>query len=224
MDILKVKVGNEWVGIPAIQGPQGPQGPKGETGATGATGSQGPKGDTGETGPQGPKGDTGDTGPQGPKGDTGETGATGSTGPQGEQGPKGDKGDKGDTGATGPQGPAGDPTELIDDTAGSGVTNKTWSVNKINSQLTIKSYEFTGIGFNAGDIGIRAVQQSKDLTSDINIYGTPISTVITSISDSSKCHFQAFFYGASLYLNGYSATTDSMSNNSVIVRVIFRKS
>lgn len=126
MDILKVKVGNEWVGIPAIQGPQGPQGPKGETGATGATGSQGPKGDTGATGPQGPKGDTGDTGPQGPKGDTGDTGP---------QGPKGDKGNKGDTGATGPQGPAGDPTELIDDTAGSGVTNKTWSVNKINSQL-----------------------------------------------------------------------------------------
>ena len=129
MDILKVKVGNEWVGIPAIQGPQGPQGPKGETGATGATGSQGPKGDTGAAGPQGPKGDTG---------------ATGATGPQGEQGPKGDKGDKGDkgnkgdTGATGPQGPAGDPTELIDDTAGSGTINKTWSANKLyalSSQL-----------------------------------------------------------------------------------------
>lgn len=44
MDILKVKVNGQWVGIPAIQGPQGetgPQGPKGETGA------QGPKGDTG---------------------------------------------------------------------------------------------------------------------------------------------------------------------------------
>ena len=120
MDILKVKVGNEWIGIPAIQGPQGPQGPKGETGATGATGSQGLKGDTGETGPQGPKGDTGATGPQGPKGDTGETGATG---------------------PTGPQGPAGDPTTLIDDTAGSGVTNRTWSADKlvaINSQLKLK--------------------------------------------------------------------------------------
>lgn len=115
MDILKVKVGNEWVGIPAIQGPQGPQGPQGETGATGATGSQGPKGDTGATGPQGPQGE------------------------QGAKGDKGDKGNKGDTGATGPQGPAGDPTELIDDTAGSGTTNKTWSADKLASLEDVSS-------------------------------------------------------------------------------------
>lgn len=47
MDILKVKVDGQWVGIPAIQGPQGETGPQGPKGETGATGSQGPKGDTG---------------------------------------------------------------------------------------------------------------------------------------------------------------------------------
>lgn len=62
MDVIKVKVNGEWVGIPSIQGPPGPQG---------ATGPQGPTGPQGATGPQGPKGDTGDTGPQGPKGDPG---------------------------------------------------------------------------------------------------------------------------------------------------------
>lgn len=62
MDILKVKVGNEWVGIPAIQGPQGLQGPQGATGATGQQGPQGIQGETGATGPQGPQGPKGDTG------------------------------------------------------------------------------------------------------------------------------------------------------------------
>lgn len=105
-----------------------------------------------------------------------------------------------------------------------GNTSLQSQINTLSSNLTIKSYEFTNIGFNAGDVGIRAVQQSKDLTSDINTYGTPISAIITSISDSGKCNFQAFLYGASLYLNGYSATTNSMSNNSVTVRVTFKKS
>lgn len=41
MDILNVKSGNEWVGIPAIQGPQGAKGDKGDPGAKGETGQDG---------------------------------------------------------------------------------------------------------------------------------------------------------------------------------------
>lgn len=40
------------------------------------------------------------------------------------RGEKGAKGDKGDAGTP------GDPTELIDDTAGAGDTNKVWSADK----------------------------------------------------------------------------------------------
>jgi len=112
------------------QGPQGQTGPKGDTGATGAQGPQGqtgPKGDTGATGAQGPKGDKGDTGEQGPAGQDGADGQDGATGPQG---PKGDKGDKGDTGDP------GDPTELIDDTAGEGDTDLTWSADKLDEEFT----------------------------------------------------------------------------------------
>lgn len=160
MDILKVKVDNEWVGIPAIQGPQGPQGPKGETGATGATGSQGPKGDTGETG------------------------ATGA---------KGDKGDKGDTGATGPQGPAGDPTSLINDAAGSGVTNRTWSADKlaaINSQISKLRIggNFVALARSDGRINITipfqgnfsSVSASKTTNISCSIYGSISATSATA--------------------------------------------
>ena len=94
----------------------------------------------------------------------------------------------------------------------------------LNDRFTIKSYVFDNLSFEAGLIGIRAVQDSKDLTSDITTYGTPISALITSISDSGKCQFQAFMYGASLYVNGYSATTNAMTGNSVTVRVTFKKS
>lgn len=86
------------------QGPQGEQGPKGDKGDAGATGAQGPAGETGATGPQGPKGDKGDTG------------ATGATGPQGPQGPQGEPGTSAD---------------VIDDTAGVGDTDKTFSANKL---------------------------------------------------------------------------------------------
>jgi len=53
MDILKVKVNGEWVGIPAITGETGPQG------AQGIQGERGPKGDTGAVGPTGPQGERG---------------------------------------------------------------------------------------------------------------------------------------------------------------------
>lgn len=84
----------------------GPAGPKGD---------KGDKGDTGSAGPAGPKGDTGSTGPAGPKGDTG------SAGPAGPAGPKGDKGDP------------GDPGDLIDDEAGAGDTDVTFSADKLTA-------------------------------------------------------------------------------------------
>lgn len=76
-------------------------------------GPQGARGLQGVPGPQGDKGDKGDPGPTGPTGATGATGARGS---------KGDKGDKGDP---------GDPSLLIDDTAGEGDSNRTWSADKL---------------------------------------------------------------------------------------------
>ena len=84
----------------------------------------------GPQGPQGEKGDKGDKGDTGAQGPAGETGATGETGPQG---PKGDKGDAGATGPQGPAGPAGDPTELINDEAGVGDTDKTFSADKLTA-------------------------------------------------------------------------------------------
>lgn len=91
----EIRVTEQDVATPGIQGPAGstgstgPAGPTGPTGSTGAQGSTGPAGATGPQGPTGAKGDTGATGPQGPtgatgaKGDTGATGATGATGPAG---------------------------------------------------------------------------------------------------------------------------------------------
>ena len=38
MDILKVKVGNDWVGIPSVRGEKGDKGDKGNTGAKGDSG------------------------------------------------------------------------------------------------------------------------------------------------------------------------------------------
>lgn len=97
----------------------------------------GAKGEKGDKGDQGERGPVGETGPTGPKGDTGAKGDKGDTGATGAQGPKGDKGDKGDTGSQGPAGPKGDkgdpgdPGDLIDDTAGVGDTNKTFSADKL---------------------------------------------------------------------------------------------
>ena len=89
-----------------FDGPPGPQGEKGD---------KGDKGDTGATGAQGPAGETGATGPQGPKGDKGDTGATGPQGPQG------------------PQGEPGTSADVIDDTAGAGDTDVTFSADKLTS-------------------------------------------------------------------------------------------
>lgn len=187
MDILKVKVDNEWVGIPAIQGPQGP---KGDTGATGATGPKGDTGATGATGPQGPKGDTGATGPQGPKGDTGATGATG------------------------PQGPAGDPTSLIDDTAGSGVMNKTWSADKlaaINSQLT-RIYKKTITGTTSA---------TGALDSQINVDNNYIISAALSCGGGTAGF--AFWRGNDGYLRCFDIDMQPLVSTGVSVDIIYCK-
>ena len=142
-----------------ITGIRGPKGDKGDKGDTGATGPQGPKGD---------KGDTGATGPQGPKGDKGDTGETGATGPQGVPGPQGPKGDTGNTGPAGPKGDPGDDYVLtpadkaeiagmvIDDEAGEGDTDKTWSANKITEELasagTVQDVEVNGVSVVQGGV------------------------------------------------------------------------
>ena len=110
---------------------KGDKGDTGEPGPIGPQGIQGPKGDTGIAGPPGEKGDKGDIGETGPRGEKGDTGI---------QGPKGDKGDPGDdyilTAADKAEiaGMIDAPSE-IDDTAGIGDTDKTWSANKIASEL-----------------------------------------------------------------------------------------
>lgn len=149
--LAAAKASGEFDGPKGDTGERGPEGPAGATGAagetgpagpTGATGPAGPTGATGEPGPRGetgPAGATGATGEQGPRGETGPAGATGETGPRGETGPAGPtgatgaQGPRGETGATGP---AGDPSTLIDDTAGTGVTDKVWSADKSSALLS----------------------------------------------------------------------------------------
>lgn len=123
---------------------KGDKGDTGEPGPIGPQGIQGERGETGETGPRGEKGDKGDTGLQGPQGIQGV---------QGERGPKGDKGDSGDDyilTAVDKAEIAGmiDAPSEIDDTAGTGDTDKTWSASKIASELedvgSIKVVTVTG--------------------------------------------------------------------------------
>lgn len=126
----------------------------------------------GVDGQPGPKGDTGSTGPEGPAGPKGDTGSAGHTpvltsfkaegvttiyadsvqlaviadGQDGEAGPAGPKGDPGDP---------GDPTELIDDTAGAGDTDVTFSADKLTADHSAvmnalsKSSENTNIAISA---------------------------------------------------------------------------
>lgn len=84
----------------------------------------------------------GPAGPKGDKGDKGERGETGPAGPAGQTGPAGPAGKDGAAGERGPQGPQGepgadaDPTELIDDEAGAGDTDKVWSADKTAGEFS----------------------------------------------------------------------------------------
>ena len=77
---------------------------------------------------------------RGEKGDTGEQGVKGEKGDKGDKGEKGDKGDAGDAYILTPAdkeeiaGMIDVPSE-IDDTAGTGDTNKAWSADKITHEL-----------------------------------------------------------------------------------------
>lgn len=95
--------------------------------------------------------------------------------------------------------------------------------SNLSNLISYKDYTFSNLGFTADVVGTRGLQQQIDLTSDIATYGTPVAISIVSIADSGKCIFQAFITGSILYLNGYRASANSMSNNNVIVRVAFRK-
>ena len=95
--------------------------------------------------------------------------------------------------------------------------------SNLSNLISYKDYTFSNLGFTADVVGTRGLQQQIDLTSDIVTYGTPVAISIVSIADSGKCIFQAFIFSSTLYLNGYRASANSMSDNSVIVRVAFRK-
>ena len=163
-------------GDQGIQGVQGVQGDVGQTGPIGPQGIQGERGETGETGPRGEKGDKGDTGLQGPQGIQGV---------QGERGPKGDKGDPGDdyilTAADKAEiaGMIDTPSE-IDDTAGIGDTDKTWSASKITSELenvgSVKDVKINGTSIVDSETGEAKIPISSSYGIDtsnkyIRIYG-----------------------------------------------------
>ena len=145
-------------GVAGPKGDKGDKGDQGEQGIAGPKGDKGDKGDQGEQGIAGPKGDKGDKGDQGEQGIAGPKGDKGDKGDQGEQGiagPKGDKGDKGDQGEQGVAGPKGDkgdqgdPGVAIDDTQV--LTDKTWSSDKINTELSDKVTKVSGKGLSTED-------------------------------------------------------------------------
>lgn len=108
--------------------------------------------------------------PKGDKGDTGATGATGQTGPAGRDGSDGKDGKDGKDGSDGhspvltssksgkvttiysdgqqlaqiSDGADGQGGDIIDDTAGSGDTGKTWSADKLASEVSTLNSALTG--------------------------------------------------------------------------------
>lgn len=130
---------------------------------------------------KGDKGDTGEPGPIGPQGIQGERGETGETGPRGE------KGDPGvDYVLT-----AADKVEIagmidvpseIDDTAGIGTTDKTWSANKITSELenvgSVKDVKINGtsiVDSETGEAEIpRATNSRLGVVKGGNSYGIKV--------------------------------------------------
>jgi hypothetical protein len=141
---------------------------------------KGDKGDTGITGPPGEKGDKGDIGETGPRGEKGDTGI---------QGPKGDKGDPGDDYIL----TAADKAEIagmidvpseIDDTAGTGDIDKTWSASKITSELE-----------NAGSVKDVKVNGTSILDSETGEADIPLATTVTDglMSSADKIHLDAVY-------------------------------
>lgn len=96
-------------------------------------------------------------------------------------------------------------------------------VATLNSKFSTLQYTFSNLSFSADVVGTRGIQESIDITSDISTHGTPVSASITYIGDSGKCIFQTFLASNKLYLNGYRASSNPMSGNSVDVIVLFMK-
>lgn len=94
----------------------------------------------------------------------------------------------------------------------------------MQNKFHTKSYTFSNLSFEPGELATRGLQVSQDISSDISSYGTPVSALITHIDDSGKCNFQAFVFNSMLYVNGYRASVNSMGSNKVIVLVLFVKS
>lgn len=128
----------------------------------------------------GEKGDKGDHGIQGVKGDKGDTGEAGAVGPQG---PKGDKGDPGDdyilTQADKEEIAEIIGNTVIDDAAGDGDTDKTWSAHKLVEELanagTVQDVTVNGASIVDSETGVAEIPLSGNsklgLTQFNNIYG-----------------------------------------------------
>lgn len=136
----------------------------------------------GPPGPQGERGPAGESGPAGPSGPAGKDGAPGKDGSDGSDGADGfspvatvtksgkvatitvtDK--NGTTTATVSDGEDGQGADVIDDTAGAGDTDKTWSADKLESDVlsAISSrYEKPNTGIPASDLA-SGVQDSLGL-------------------------------------------------------------
>lgn len=131
------------------------------------------------------KGDKGDTGEPG---STGPQGSQGIQGVQGERGPKGDKGDPGDDYVL----TQADKEEIadlvggavIDDSAGIGDTDKTWSADKISSELE-----------NAGSVKDVKVNGTSIVDSETGEADIPLATTVTDglISSADKTHLDAVY-------------------------------
>lgn len=112
---------------------------------------------------------------RGEKGDTGEQGVKGDKGDKGEKGEKGDKGDTGDAYVLTPADKAEiarmiDVPSEIDDNAGTGDADKTWSADKITHELesagSVKDVTVDGTSIVDSESGIAEIP-----IADINTFG-----------------------------------------------------
>ena len=108
---------------------------------------------------------------RGEKGDTGEQGVKGDKGDKGEKGEKGDKGDTGDAYVLTPADKAEiagmiDVPSEIDDTAGTGDTDKTWSADKITHELesagSVKDVTVNGESIVDSESGVAEIPVATD--------------------------------------------------------------
>lgn len=184
------------------------------------------------------KGDKGDTGEPG---STGPQGSQGIQGVQGERGPKGDKGDPGDDYVL----TQADKEEIadlvggavIDDSAGIGDTDKTWSADKISSELenagSVKDVKVNGTSIVDSETGEAEIPSATSgtyglvrpsSTYGVNIIGNNYIGLVAAndnqIKDGKAVYatvlpnnmYKAAFYG---FAKAAGDTTQSQSSNAV---------